>query len=124
MVPQGILPELLVGLEFQNLMMASKSVEEMREYSQKDGGEWTLTQAFFANMGGFVVRAKSESSENGQPTASELYQARHTGIISKLLDIRAEEIEDKSQRNGCCPGALVAYPDHYAGLQGPPCLTA
>ena len=112
-----ILPELLVGLEFQNLMMASKSVEEMREYSQKDGVKWTLTHAFFANMGGFVVRAKSESSENEQespesgqlfyPTASELYQARHTGIISKLLDIRAEEIEDKSKGDSFVKGAAV-----------------
>ena len=105
-----ILPELLVGLELQNLMMAFRSVKEMREYSREDGVEWALTHAFFTNMGGFVVKVKSESSENEQlfyPTASELYRARHRGIISKLPDIRVEEIEDKSKGDSFVKGAAV-----------------
>ena len=69
-----ILPELLVGLEFQNRMMASKSVKEMEEYSRQDEVEWTLTHIFFANVGGFVLKVKLESSEKEQllyPTASD-----------------------------------------------------
>jgi len=105
-----ILPELLVGLEFQNLMMALKSVEEMREFSAEDGVEWTLTHAFFANMGGFVLKVTSESLENEQlfyPTAGEIYRARKTQIILRLPDIRVEEIEDKSKGDSFVKGAAV-----------------
>jgi len=105
-----ILPELLVGLEFQNLMMAFRSVEDMREYSREDGVEWTLTHAFFANMGGFVIKVKSGFFDNEQlfyPTASELYRARNRGIIPKLPDIRVEEIEDKSKGDSFVKGAAV-----------------
>jgi hypothetical protein len=57
-----ILPELLLGLEYQNLMMALRSHDEMKELARQDRVEWSLTHAFFANAGGFVLKVESSSS--------------------------------------------------------------
>jgi hypothetical protein len=54
-----ILPELLVGLAFQDMMIARKSCRAMKDFASADGVEWTMTHAFYANMGGFVLNVRS-----------------------------------------------------------------
>ena len=53
-----IFPELLVGLAFQDLMIALRSCRMMEDFTSADGVEWTMTHAFYANMGGFVLNVR------------------------------------------------------------------
>jgi hypothetical protein len=50
-----IAPEYILGKAVADLYAAYQSKKEMQRYAIKDGVEWGLTQAFFANMGGFVL---------------------------------------------------------------------
>jgi hypothetical protein len=54
-----ILPELLVGLAFQDMMIAWRSCRMMEDFTSADGVEWTMTHAFYANMGGFILNVRS-----------------------------------------------------------------
>lgn len=56
-----IVPEFLVGRAFQDFIMARKSCHQMKEFAERDGIQWTLTHAYYANMGGFVLRVHSSS---------------------------------------------------------------
>jgi hypothetical protein len=56
MVVTLVAPEILIGKALVDWISARTSMEEMREFAQIDGVEWGSTHAFFANMGGFVVR--------------------------------------------------------------------
>lgn len=106
----GMVPDPTRAARWSRVPKPLKSVDEMREFSAEDGVEWTLTHAFFANMGGFVLKVTSESPENEQlfyPTAGELHRARKTRIILRLPDIRVEEIEDKSKGDSFVKGAAV-----------------
>jgi hypothetical protein len=47
--------EYILGKAVADLYAAYQSKKEMQRYAIKDGVEWGLTQAFFANMGGFVL---------------------------------------------------------------------
>jgi hypothetical protein len=59
-----IVPEFLVGKALQDLMMARKSLDQMRKFVEMDGTTWTLTHAFYANMGGFVLKIESSPALN------------------------------------------------------------
>lgn len=50
-----IAPEYILGKAVADLYAAYQSKKEMQRYAIMDGVEWGLTQAFFANMGGFVL---------------------------------------------------------------------
>ena len=52
------MPELLVGVAFQDMMIAMRSRRIMGDFASADGVEWTMTHAFYANMGGFVLKVK------------------------------------------------------------------
>lgn len=115
MVITLMVPELLVGLEFQNLILACRYCKEIKTCAAEDQVEWSLTHTFLANMGGFVLKVTSapetEGSSPGEQlwylTASDLYQCRRTGIISKLPNITIEEIEDKSQGDFFIKGTAI-----------------
>jgi hypothetical protein len=50
-----IAPEYILGKSLADLYAAYQSKKEMQRYAIKDGVEWGLTQAFFANMGGLIL---------------------------------------------------------------------
>ena len=58
MLANLIMPELLVGLAFQDMMIAWRSHRMMKDFASADGVEWTMTHAFYANMGGFVLNVR------------------------------------------------------------------
>ncbi|KAH0536554.1 hypothetical protein FGG08_006584 [Glutinoglossum americanum] len=103
-----ILPELLVGLAFQNLMKAIESCRLMKPYAREDGVEWTLTHAFFANMGGFVLKVKSLPSEPDSapgPDSNPLESQREddsgkTPDLSGRLEGSAENPDPNSITSG------------------------
>jgi hypothetical protein len=67
-----IVPEFLVGRAFQDFMMTKKSCREMRRLAEKDGVKWTLTHAYYANMGGFILEVDSSpASKLSHPNPTE-----------------------------------------------------
>jgi hypothetical protein len=56
MIGTIIAPELLLGKALGDLMSARESRDQMKTYAEKDKVEWSLTHAFYANMGGFVIQ--------------------------------------------------------------------
>jgi hypothetical protein len=58
-----LLPEFLIARAAYELTLAKQSVVEMSRIATKEGMEieWTLTHAFYANMGGFVVQVNLPS---------------------------------------------------------------
>jgi len=106
-------PEWMLGDAALQLGAAAKSFKAMNEFAIEDGVPWTLTHAFFANMGGFVVKTipgqdtrlemASKAGRNGmQETiplhlmAESLFQLRKTNAIT-LTNITADQINDKSK---------------------------
>ena len=72
-----VAPEFLVGRAFQDFMMARKSRDEMRKFFETDRVRWTLTHAYYANMGGFILKANSSvSSRSGQDLLREETQGQ------------------------------------------------
>jgi len=66
-----LIPELLVGKELQDFVMARKSYREMKSLAIEDGVEWGVVQAYYANLGGFVLEllVHAENEENISQTA-------------------------------------------------------
>ena len=57
-------PELVVALAVRDWLWARASVREMRELGFKDW-QWSMSHAFFANMGGFVLYFEVQDREEG-----------------------------------------------------------
>jgi hypothetical protein len=55
-------PELLLAFALDKLYSARRSVREMKDLAESDSREWTLTHAFFANMGGFVIEFPDDAT--------------------------------------------------------------
>ena len=55
-------PELVVALAARDWLWARASVREMRELGYKDQ-QWSMSHAFFANMGGFVLYFEVQDKE-------------------------------------------------------------
>ena len=62
MVVMVIAPELVVALAARDWLWARASLREMRELGYHDRG-WSMSHAFFANMGGFVLNFQSQDQE-------------------------------------------------------------
>lgn len=56
-------PEILLGDALAKYASARQAVKKMRDLAKADDVEWTLTHAFFADMGGFVVKFLDEPSD-------------------------------------------------------------
>jgi hypothetical protein len=65
-----IAPEYILGKAVADLYAAYQSKKEMQKYAIKDGVEWGLTQAFFANMGGFVLTQSCGKGNNAVKDSS------------------------------------------------------
>ncbi|KAI2466417.1 hypothetical protein F4781DRAFT_424060 [Annulohypoxylon bovei var. microspora] len=88
------MPEFLVGKALQDRRLAKASVTEMENLSENlcSGFEWvkkkwTMTHGFYANMGGFAIKAKS--LVDGKMTI--------TPVMQDIPEITEEEIKDKSK---------------------------
>lgn len=110
-----LLPEFLLGKGFQDRILAGRSQRKMQSFAETDGVEWTLTHSFYANMGGFVLKAKERHIKSNSEEASfqkvyifldaeRLYLARggdksvlHKPILEHLPSITQDEIDDKSK---------------------------
>jgi hypothetical protein len=74
MISTLLIPELLAGKEFQDLIMARKSCREMESFASEDGVEWNIIQAHYANLGGYVLEF-----QRGFPCEAEACQPTEKG---------------------------------------------
>ncbi|PTB66526.1 hypothetical protein BBK36DRAFT_1169117 [Trichoderma citrinoviride] len=80
---------------------AHEDYKAMQDMAAEDGVAWSLSHCYYANMGGFVIRATPAEEEYFY----ELYhlkcrgicELRRRGDIKRLPDIATGDIEDKSK---------------------------
>jgi hypothetical protein len=60
-----VLPEFLVGRAVQDWMLAWRYAKDrgLREFAVQDGQEWTIVHAFYANMGGFILKVRVQDGQ-------------------------------------------------------------
>jgi hypothetical protein len=66
-----VAPEFLVGKAFQDFMMARKSRDQMRKFVETDCVRWTLTHAYYANMGGFILKVDPAALDHAKQDPSQ-----------------------------------------------------
>lgn len=54
-------PELLIGKALADWISARTSKEEMEDFANEDEVKWTVTHAFYANLGGFIVKFSTDT---------------------------------------------------------------
>lgn len=105
-----ILPEFIFGRAYQEWLMARKSCKEMNEkYNSEDEPPWTTTHAFYANMGGFIVRKRSHGEQDIVGNCDEFYYLNARSIslarsgpakpfyLQRLPKVSEDDLEDKSK---------------------------
>jgi hypothetical protein len=100
-------PEFLIGKARQDYVRAKASINEMSQIAIDSGFSWTVTHGFYADMGGFVLKARQR--RGGQTVQTPVYlncqslrfacQGTPTAapLMSRLPTIAKKEIEDKSK---------------------------
>ena len=78
-------PEYIMARAFVDFVTARSGEKRMQELAVADGVEWTRTHAFFANMGGFVVRFNALVEEEGKAEGPALNR-QHSGQVSPLAE--------------------------------------
>ena len=70
-----VMPEVMEGMVLVDYLSARASEQEMQKWASQDGTEWSLTHAFYANLGGFVVRFPSSHPPTSTEFQPELDQS-------------------------------------------------
>lgn len=93
--------------------MAVDSLEHIKQLSkeQRGGQEWTLTHAYYANMGGFRMDKKTAIAvwDNGAIilNAYQLAVVVQRNVIPALPKVSLEEIEDRSKSDSFTKGLAI-----------------
>ncbi|PVH84281.1 hypothetical protein DL98DRAFT_584848 [Cadophora sp. DSE1049] len=106
-----ILPEMPLAKALDDLLAAREALTRGRNLKEKRRGPlsaqeiskyWTLTHAYYANMGGFAFRTSALRPDGKDYqlqyiTANDVLKLRAQGHIAKLPSISEHEIQDKSK---------------------------
>jgi hypothetical protein len=111
-----ILPEFLVAKAFAEMTTARKSMQlvkspafwQGRKLSEAEVSNWTRTHAFYAEMGGFVIRPHADRSDFRTVATSEIFMLRKMGSLATLPTITAEHLNDLSNGDSFTKGAAIA----------------
>ena len=85
-----VIPELLTAKSVQDWMMARKSVREMRGFATEDGVEWTITQAYYAHLGGYVFEFETHFRDADvacQSGEKDLERAQHIAEATHVVNL-------------------------------------
>ncbi|CZR64548.1 uncharacterized protein PAC_14446 [Phialocephala subalpina] len=100
-----VLPEFLIGKALQDFSRARASISYLDD---KNLYTWTTTHGFYADMGGYVLKARQRRN-NGETVPAPIYlncrplyfactgDARAESLIETIPNITKREIEDKSK---------------------------
>ncbi|KAH9203145.1 hypothetical protein DL95DRAFT_321991 [Leptodontidium sp. 2 PMI_412] len=95
-------PELLLGKALVDLLSALHSEKDMKDLADQDGAKWTITHAYFANMGGFYLHLRDTAIQTtgveGEANRSYLSTGTQEGPI--LKDSFGKKLGTPSTRHG------------------------
>jgi hypothetical protein len=94
MIVTVLAPEFIIGEAYDDLSRALLIKRDMSDYAGENGMDWTLTHSYYVVMGGFVVQGNPDPL-----TIEDIPQLQRTGEINSLLNIKVEELEDKSKND-------------------------
>jgi hypothetical protein len=100
-----ILPEVLLGKALAERISAMRSVRKMNDLLKQrqelaEGYYWTLTHAFYADMGGFVVRPQRQNrSGNPSATISRSSQTQQFELLTQVRVIGDGDGSSHSRRS-------------------------
>lgn len=128
-----IMPEFMFGKALGDFVAAYRSsrCEVMQEHARKVNTEWTMTHAFYANMGGFILRegisAQNRTASDTAPAASSSVAARgeksplrpvaRRSIPARILDhylCHADGIWNREHNNWT--NANIGFSSHSASV--------
>lgn len=104
-------PELLSGKAFDDLISARSMREKLVSLAEQDGLKWRLNHAFYANMGGFVLRFPTQAAptsvghEESRVCSPGDDPAAHHQLCNERPEIN-EVVETASER----PDAVLVEP--------------
>ena len=99
MVVMVVAPELVVALAARDWLWARSSVREMKELGFQDW-QWSMSHAFFANMGGFVVNVKVQDQEE-MMVAGKRGESQSLGDNLESLQRSSAQREESEIRSLC-----------------------
>lgn len=91
-----ILPEFLVGKALQDNARAKQSVSRLGQLAEEAGFPWTPTHGFYADMGGFVLKARQQ--QNGEIVSTPIFlncDSLEYAVIAPGGPIRADIISSE-----------------------------
>lgn len=106
-----MLPEFLVGKALQDRYRANSPNSILEDIAIKSGFRWTKTHSFYADMGGFVLKAKSNYRGEVAPTPVYLNLTSLAYIFTKEIQ-HATPKENQSRDNQAVDNQAV---DNQAG---------
>lgn len=117
-------PEIILGKAIVDLWAASYNKTRMKGFAEEDGVEWSLTHAFFANMGGFVVEfppanagysSPLRRSPSGEDVEARVIQAAPE-VCQTKTSTPTEQVHDNAENAGLeireLHGSLDGKHDH------------
>jgi hypothetical protein len=120
MLATMIAPEYILGKALADLQAAHLSAVHMRPFASRDGVEWGLTQAFLANMGGFVLVQKRGREVIGEEKVQHASPAPGLREFEEGIEESNDE-QDRFQQTACAKGTeekggpiIVRIPTHQS----------
>ncbi|KAM0245956.1 hypothetical protein ACHAQJ_010405 [Trichoderma viride] len=103
-----------MAVAYDDKLAAYADWPKMKGLADEDGVDWSLTHAYYANMGGFVIEKKSEpmiedeTETKDEPeivneynlhhlSVRDIYILRKEGCIKELPNMTERELKDKSK---------------------------
>jgi hypothetical protein len=119
-----IIPEFLVGQALQDYMMAQRAHKKMLKMLRSknlgrygDGKWWTMAHAFYANMGGFVLRRRLKSpyiTDHNEGPCEELEYIDAEEMV-QVLDSITSPLPSKQDTQDKNKGDTLATTNHNEG---------
>jgi hypothetical protein len=126
-----VVPEITVGVALVDYLAARASEKEMQKWASQDGTEWSLTHAFFANIGGFVLQCPfaslprsleasgdlSDSTTTPSKEATSKQATKHPGsTIPNISDFEWQALPSNLRtKKRKCPFGPSSCPCKYEG---------
>ena len=113
-----IAPGFVVGMASYDLFLAWIFCRKLQKFALEDGIPWTLTHAYFANMGGFVIQSSVQEAPHETPfitTETTLANNNSTNIATVNLNRSLEHkvVENSLSAKFLENGKSLTYHNTY-----------
>jgi hypothetical protein len=110
-----LVPEFLLAKAFADMTTARLSMKKVKDLILADGtklpeaevSNWTRTHAFYAEMGGFVIRPYGNRSDFRIVATADIFMLRKKGFLGTLPEVNAEHLNDLSNGDPFTKAAAI-----------------